>query len=207
MAQWWDQMAHPFQLLATRAGLTALALMAFGTGLWAQSPKPEVNVQGNCNATVSGGSSNVINVYCGAPGEQEKTPEKASKTLIIHSGVPAISLWQPNGFGGFMPFQFYPNMVNFQASQFRVEIGDDVFRNDFVDQFEFGTVKVAEAQQPFSMKLEFQYFNAFTASANCAGFLNVQTNAVLNPRINVVVDAASGQIYATNCWFDVSRAQ
>lgn len=192
--------------LVTKASVCCLLFSGLGSVAIAQNATPSVDVKGNCNATISGGSSNVVNVYCGSAEDVPNSETTSSNTLVIHANGPTVLLYQPDGFGGFMPFQFYPNVVNFSASTFRLEIGDDIFRNDFIDQFSFGKIESKDSMKPFEMKLRLQYFNGMATEANCAGFLNIESDAVISPRINVVVDTMTGQTYAPNCWFDVSSA-
>jgi hypothetical protein len=118
--------------LVTKASVCGLLFCGLGSIAIAQDATPSVDVKGNCNATISGGSSNVVNVYCGSAEDVPNSETTSSNTLVIHANGPTVLLYQPDGIGGFTPFQFYPDVVNFSASTFRLEIGDDVFRNDFV---------------------------------------------------------------------------
>ena len=198
--------ATRFLWSATSTVICAVALTVLAQSAHAQTATPSVDVKGDCNATISGGSSNVVNVYCGTEKAPQSSEDTSKNTLIVHANGPTILLYQPDGFGGFMPFQFYPNVVNFTASSFRLDIGDEVFSNNFDNQFSFGRIETDDDMKPFEMKLRFQYFNGMTTEANCAGFLNIDSDAVISPRINVVVDTMTGQTFAPNCWFDVSSA-
>lgn len=183
------------------AGAFACAMLTPGGAVQAQSSN-DINNSGKCNANAAGsGNTIVINCYTGESPDRGSSADTRHLIVFSSDGFPTVQTWQTSQFGQLIPFNFFPNVVNYDRSEFSLLIGEKTQTFRLSDGFFFDDVRLNEGKHSYKMRLSLFYSNGARVQTQCGGILDLMSSATLIPKMHLGVNPMNGAISPINCNF------